>query len=249
VVDRAEAVTEDRTVTSVKLATVGAVCALVTVAGFVVGIVLMASSGVQVLIPDTGEELEWIADVDDAGNAFIAGAWIAVFAGLFGLFALVGFYDALKDAGPVLVIAPIAGAVGLTLVTISHVIPITMAYELVPAYTEGDAATRASAALDMSTLTSLSHVTNYVGNALGWGVTVPLYAFAILKTSAVPRWIGWVGIVTAVFAGWLGLFGPASSFIEGVSSIGFLAFFVFMGSMGVALLRRRELPAARLAPT
>lgn len=235
---------------NVRLATVGAVCAVVTVAGFVVGIVFAASSGVQVLIPDAGEELQWIADVDSAGNLFVAGAWIVVFAGIFGLFALVGFYDALKDAGPVMIVAPIAGAVGLTLVTISHVIPITMVYELVPAYTEGDAATRASVALDMNTLTSLSHLTNYVGNALGWGLAVPLYAVAILKTSVVPRWIGWVGMVAAVFAGWLGLLAPASSVIEGLSAIGFLAFFVFLASTGVSLLRqRKELPAPRLAPT
>lgn len=229
---------------NLRLATVGAVCAVVTVGGFVVGVVLMASSGVQVLIPDNGKELEWIADVDAAGNLFLAGAWIVVFAGLVGLFALVGFYDALKDAGPVVIVAPIAGAVGLTLVTISHLIPITMAYELVPAYTAGNA----SVALDVNTLTSLSHLTNYVGNALGWGVAVPLYAVAILKTSIVPHWIGWVGMVSAVFGGWLGLLGPASSVIEGLSSIGFIAFFVFLGSVGVAVLRRKELPAARLAP-
>jgi hypothetical protein len=41
-----------------------------------------------------------------------------------------------------------------------------------------------------------------------WGVTTPLFAIAVLKTSAAPRWIGWVGIVSAVFAGWLGLLSP-----------------------------------------
>jgi hypothetical protein len=55
-------------------------------------------------------------------------------------------------------------------------------------------------------------------------------------------------MVSAVFGGWLGLLGPASSVIEGLSSIGFIAFFVFLGSVGVAVLRRKELPAARLAP-
>jgi hypothetical protein len=43
-----------------------------------------------------------------------------------------------------------------------------------------------------------------------------------------------------VFAGWLGLFAPASPVLEGLSSIGFLAFFIFMLSMGIALLRRRS---------
>jgi hypothetical protein len=43
---------------------------------------------------------------------------------------------------------------------------------------------------------------------------VPLYAFAILKTRVVPRWIGWLGFVVAVFAGWLGLLSPAVGVIE-----------------------------------
>lgn len=222
------------------LATIGAVCALVTVAGFVLGIVFMASSGVQVLIPETGDEgREWIADVDGASGLFFVGAWIAIFAGLTALVALVSFYDVLRAAGPVMIVAPIAGIVGMTLVTISHVLPIAMAYELVPGYTEASGATREALTVTADTLASLSLLTNYTGNALGWGVAVPLYAIAVLKTGALPRWIGWVGLVAAVFAGWLGLLGPAWSVIEGLTSIGFVAFFVFLASMGVAILRRR----------
>ena len=106
----------------VSLVTVGAACAVVTVVGFIVGIALMATNGVQVLIPETGQEgLDWIADVDDAGNFFVAGAAIVVFAGLFGLVAFLGFYDALRHAGPVMIVAPVAGAAGLVLVTISSI--------------------------------------------------------------------------------------------------------------------------------
>ena len=101
---------------NISLATAGAVCALITVAGFAIGIVLLASSGVQVLIPETGKNgLDWIADAQDAGDLFIAGASILVFAGLFALVAFVGFYDALRDAGPLMIIAPVAGAAGMVL--------------------------------------------------------------------------------------------------------------------------------------
>lgn len=228
-----------------RLSTVGAVCAIVAVAGFVVSIVLSISSGVQVLIPETGANaLDWIADVNDAGGLFFAGAWISIFAGLVGLIALVGFYDVLKEAGPAMIIAPVAGAVGLTLVTISHVLPVALAYEFVPGYVEADEATRASLTVTFDTLANLCLLTNYVGNALGWGVAVPLYAFAILKTSAVPRWIGWLGIVVAVFAGWLGLLAPASNVIEGLTAIGFVGFFLFMLSMGIAILRGQRLLAS-----
>ena len=60
---------------NIGLTTVGAACAVHAVVGFIVGIALMASSGVQVLIPETGKEgLDWIADAQDAGNTFVAGA-------------------------------------------------------------------------------------------------------------------------------------------------------------------------------
>ena len=66
-----------------------------------------------------------------------------------------------------------------------------------------------------------------------------MYAAAILITRALPRWIGWLGLVVGFLAGWLGLLAPASPVIANVSSLGFIGFFVFMLAMGIALLRRR----------
>jgi len=115
-----------------------------------------------------------------------------------------------------------------------------MAYELVPGYSQANEAAQASLAVTTDTLASRSQLLNYVGNAPGWGVTVPIHALAILKTSAVPKWIGWLGFVVAVFAGWLGLLAPASGVIEGLTTIGFLAFLIFLASMGIAPLRRQR---------
>jgi hypothetical protein len=225
-----------------RLSTVGAICALLTVAGFVIGIALMAGSGVQLLIPEPGKEgADWVADVQDAGDAFIVGAWIVNLAGLVGVVALLGFYDYLKHAGPFTVIAPVVGALGLTLVTISHAVPIAMAQELAPEYTAANAAT-------FDTFAATCLVLNYFGNIFNWAIMVPLYAFAILKTGALPRWVGYIGLVAAFFAGWLGVFAPLSSLIEGLTTIGFLAFFVFLASMGITILRRRGEPAPEVAP-
>ena len=80
-------------------------------------------------------------------------------------------------------------------------------------------------------------MTNAAGNFLGFGVVVPLYAVAILTTRALPRWIGWLGLLVGALDGRLGLLRPASSVIASISNIGF---FVFMLSMGIALLRRRS---------
>lgn len=232
------------------IAKVGAVCAIATVALFVAGGVLMGSSGVEVLIPETGRAgREWIADVDQADWRFFAGAWLVVLVGFVGIVALIGFYAHLRDAGAVLVLAPVLGAIGLTLVTVSHLIPIAMAYELVPAYVHADASGQVAMAATSDTLASLSLVTNTSGNFLGWGVAVPMFAIAILTTRQLPRWLGWLGLVVAVLAGWLGLLSPLSSVIEAVSTVGFLAFFVFMISTGVAiLLRQRRAPDVRATP-
>ena len=229
-----------------RLSTIGAICAILTTVSFVAGGVLLgSSSNGQDLIPQTGADgLEWIADIDAASDLFFAGAWLIILTTLVGAVALVGLYEVLKDAGEVMVLAPILGVVGLVLVTISHLIPIALAYEFVPGYVAAADAKKASLAVTFDTLANLSLVLNYTGNALGWGVAVPLYAVAILRTRALPRWLGWVGLVAAVFAGWLGLLSPASSVIEGISVLGFLAFFVFMLGFGIAVLVRQRRTAA-----
>ncbi|HEY9469343.1 MAG TPA: hypothetical protein VIQ76_06975, partial [Propionibacteriaceae bacterium] len=125
---------------TLKLSTVAAVSALGTVVCFVAGAVAMASSGVGELIPETGRPgRDWIAAVDRAGGLFFVGAWLVILMGFLGIVALVGFYDTLRLAGPVMILAPVLAAVGLTLVTVSHLIPIAMGYELVPAYLAADA--------------------------------------------------------------------------------------------------------------
>jgi hypothetical protein len=230
---------------SVRLCVVGAVCAIATVICFVLGAVAMGVSGVQILIPETGQQgRSWITDVDGSGGLFFAGAWLIVLMGFLGIVSFVAFYDVLRETGQVLVLAPVLGTVGLTLVTVSHLVPIAMAYQLVPAYTGADPAAQASLVGTFETFASTAQVTNAAGNFLGWGVALPLYALAILATRALPRWIGWLGLLVAVLAGWLGLLSPASDVIGGISSVGFIGFFVFMLSMGIALLRRQTATAA-----
>jgi hypothetical protein len=236
-------------VQNVRLATIGGACAILTAIVFVLGIAFMVGAGVQVLIPETGTEgREWIADVDDASGLFFVGAWLVILGGFTAVVALIGFWDVLKEAGRALVLAPILATLGMALVTLSHLIPIAMAYELVPDYVGADAAAQATLGTTADTLAMLALACNYAGNALGWGVAVPMYAYAIGTTKAVPRWLGWLAWVVAVFAGWLSLLGPASGVIEGLTVIGFLGFFVFMGAMGVVLLRRPSADELTAAP-
>ena len=221
---------------------IGAWCAIGLVACFAVGIALMATSGVQVLIPETGKNgLDWIKDVDSASGAFFIGAWLVIAGGMFGLAALVGFYQALRSAGEWLVFAPILAVASLTLVTISHLLPIAMGYELVPDFKPSDANT-------FDTLAALAQVLNYAGDVVLWGVVVPMYAVAVLKTDVIRRWIGWLAVVVGVFAGLGEILSPASSVIEGLTFIGFVGFFVWMAAMGASLLRGRPTVVAAGQP-
>ena len=72
-----------------RLSTVGAVCAILTPILFFAGGILLGTSSGQDLIPQTGADgLEWIADVDDAGDLFFVGAWLIVLVTLVGSVAL-----------------------------------------------------------------------------------------------------------------------------------------------------------------
>jgi hypothetical protein len=115
---------------NISLITAGAICAVLTTLSFVVGIAFSAGSGVQTIIPETGQgAIDWINDVDDGRGPFLVGAWFVILGGFLGLLA---FWEALRDAGRLPILAPILAVVGFTLVQISHLIPIAMAYELVP---------------------------------------------------------------------------------------------------------------------
>ena len=90
-------------------------CAIGTVVAFVVGIACMAASGVQLLIPPTGQDgLDWIRDVDEAGGTFFVGAWLVILGGVLGIPALIGFYEALRRVGQWFILAPILSSIGLT---------------------------------------------------------------------------------------------------------------------------------------
>lgn len=226
---------------SPRVSSVGAVCAFLMVACFVLGAGLMGASGVESLIPDTGTlGLDWISDVDAASGLFFAGAWLIVLVGLLGIVAFVGIHDVLRGAGDVIVLAPVLGSAGWILVTISHLVPISLAYELVSSYAGVEPDAQPTLAATFDTFAAMATVTNSAGNFLVLGVAVPMFAGAILKTRRLPRWIGWLGVLVAVLAGWLGLLSSVWEVFEGISTIGFLGFFVFMVSIAVAILRLKD---------
>ena len=228
-----------------RITRLGGWCAVAVLPLFLAGAVLLAGSGAADVLPASGRaRQEWLAAVA-SDERFAAGAWLIVLMGFLVMVAFVGLYFVLRQAGEVLIVAPVLGVAGMTLVQVSQLIPIAMSYELAPAYL-ADGADRPTLAATADTFAALSQVTNAAGNALAWGVAVPLYAWAILSTRTLSRWIGWLGMVVAIFGGWLGLLSPASSLAEDLSGIGFLTFFIFVFSTGIAVLRLDRRPRSAL---
>jgi cytochrome bd-type quinol oxidase subunit 2 len=103
---------------TLRLSTIAAVCALGTVICFVLGAVAMGFSGVGVLIPDRTAGTGLDRGRGWGRRVVLYWAWLVILMGFLGIVALVGFYDTLRLAGPAMILAPVLGAVGLTLVTV-----------------------------------------------------------------------------------------------------------------------------------
>ncbi len=223
---------------SVELRAVAGWFGVLTSVTFVAGIVLMASEGVESLIPETGAAAEtWARQVDGAGGQFVAGGWLIVAGGLFALVALIGFHDTFRGAAQWLHLAPVLAVVAMTLVTVSHVVALEVATNFVPAYVAANDSVRSSLAVSLQTWAGVSLGLNLTGDIVLWGVVVPMYAVATLRSHVVAHWIGWLGLFTAMFGGWLGFVGVFVKPLEGFTFLGFVAFFVWIASMGVAMLR------------
>ena len=135
---------------------------------------------------------------------------------------------------------------GFLFILAHEFIRLGIAYELAPGIAEASAATRASLEVMADTLRQTSWLAAGVGFVLIFGIGVLLFSFAILRTSVVPKWIGWLGLInvaanTALVTILSGVFDssirPPWLFASG-TSLGWVL------AMGVVLLRLQEPVAA-----
>jgi hypothetical protein len=217
--------------------------AIATTALFVAGIVVSASAGIETLIPPDGDDIEdWATHVHDHPGSLEVGAGLIVLGGLAATVALVCVHAVLRDAFGELVIVPYLTVAAMTLVTVSHVMPVGIGQHLVPAYLDARGGPGELSG-SLRTWAAVDNALNLAGDVTLWGVVVPMVGYAVVRTRALARWIGWLGIVVGVLGGWLGLLSTVVPAVDAVTGLGFLAFFVWMTAMGVALLRRTAAPA------
>ena len=172
----------------------------------------------------------------------VTGHWFDVLALLLSMAAVLGFYQALRQAGPLLLIAVVAFLTGIIFVLAHEFIRLGIAYELAPGIAEASAATRPALEVMADTLRKTSWLAAGVGYVLIFGIGVLLFSFAILRTSVVPKWIGWLGLIAvAVNVALVTLLSGV--FDSSIRPPWLLASVTYLGwvlAMGVVLLRLKE---------
>ena len=156
-------------------------------------------------------------------DTLIPGHWFDTLAVVLIMPAALGFYRALRQAGRLPLIAVVATLTGGIFLVFHGFINLGIAYELVPG---------------TDALSQTDRLATYVGGVLVFFIGVPLFSFAILRTSVVPKWIGWLGVIAA-----LGFYLQALlPLVFSMATPWFLSwvFLVWLVAMGVVLLRLKE---------
>jgi len=196
---------------TISLVRVGGVCAILAVVSITMGRIVFGNA--------------WLTS--RGVDTLITGHWFDTLGLLLLIPAALGFRHALRQAGPMLLIAVVAFLTGVIVLLFREFILLGIAYELVPGITD---ALRQTGWLVM--------VVVYV---LFFFIGVLLLSIAILRTSVMPKWIGWLGLM--VVAVNLVLVTITSGVFENIRPPWLLATGTLSGwllAMGVVLLRLKE---------
>jgi len=155
-------------------------------------------------------------------DTLIPGHWFDSLGALLFMVAALGFYRVLRQAGPLPLIAVVVTVTGSIFSIFHGFINLGIAYELVP---------------DTDALSQTDSLAASVGTVLSF-IGVLLFSFAVLRTSLVPKWIGWLGMI-AVLGFCLLVLLPL---VFSMATPWFLlyVFGVWLVAMGVVLLRLKE---------
>ena len=193
---------------TISLVRVGGVCAILTVVSGTMARIVFGN--------------EWLKS--RGVDTLITGHWFDTLGGLLFMVAALGFYRALRQAGSLPLIAVVASLTGGIVLLLRGFILLGIAYELVPGITDA--------------LRQTGWLVTGVGAVLVFIIGVLLFSFAILRTSVVPKWIGWLGVIAALGFCLMALlplvFSMATPWFLG------WIFLVWLVAMGVVLLRLKE---------
>ena len=182
---------------------------------------------------------QWLLDVDDKRSAVVAEAWFKLVPLLLSMGATMGIYQALRQAGPLLWIAVVASITGALFVIAQRLVVLSVASELAPAYAAASEAVRPSLEVMATTLMQIGTLSEALADHAIRPAATALFAVAILRTSVMPKWLGWLGLAVALLR-FQGLFEPASDVFRFLGYPGFALAGVWILAIAVVMLRLRE---------
>ena len=221
----------------ISLVKLGGVCAIVAFVGFVAAAIVWFVGVGQV---DSDDVAQTLLAVNDNRAATLTSIWIFLFgSAMFIPVAALGFRQALREAGAVLWVAVAAMFTGTLFWIGAAIINLSEAYELAPAYAEASGATKPTLFVVASILDRISDLANEIGTLLILGIGLLLFVLAILRTSIVPKWVGWLGLFLVIVT-WASTLGPVLDALGSLDDIAVVGFMVWIAIMGVVMFRLRE---------
>jgi hypothetical protein len=180
------------------------------------------------------------------GSSFVYG-WLGLLATILFIPMTVGFYQFLRVERNQLslqggAIAYFVGAPFVAAIYILRLVDGAAGPFLAEASAQATSATQPILDLYEAVNRMLGVIAIDIGSAMTLGVGGLLIALASLRTSVVPRWLGWLGVVAGVWGFlWL-LFGWTSptlplALVAIVASVGMILALVWQFIMGVLMLR------------
>jgi len=221
----------------VTLRKVSGVCAILTVVVAIAGFALFASTDVF----DTRDAVDALPAVDDDKVIIAISSWLFLLAPILLLGTVPGIFQALRRAGDLMWFAVLASVIGGLLIIPSSLIELAVIYEVATPYVEAGPDARAELLVLGDTLLTLSLLFRLIGDAIFTGIGGLLFSFAILQTGFTPKWVVWLGLMGAM-GHWFALLEQTSEVFELIGFVGEIAFFLWLISVGVVLLRRSEPP-------
>lgn len=216
---------------------VGGVCAVSYAIGGAVFLALMIATPGAMDAEGATEVLPVLAE-----HPIIAAttAWLLVLLPILLIVAGLSFFQALRQVGSMMWIAVAAFVGGAFLIIYRGFVWVAMSYELAPAFVAASEDTKDALAVVGDTLERFAFMADMVGGVLIVGIGVLLFSLAIPHTSVAPRWVARLGVFVAVAGGWFTLLAPVAEVFELINFVGFVAFWVWMVAMGLAVWRVPE---------
>ena len=219
------------------LVKVGGLCGVLYFVSALAGTALVSATGVSERDMEVGDAARYLANMAADEALFVAAMWMYNVSNILLVPFAAGLHQVLIEYGTVLRLGFIAAVGWAVSFLIETMMTIGVAEGIAPTFVVATGGDQALLHAESLALIGFRNHTALLGGVL-LGVAALLFGAAILKTRALPRWLGY----PVLAAGALGLVGglaPISVVFSLVRVLGLVVFVLWAAAAGVAMLRTR----------